>query len=237
MAYNIKTNTSYVVNTFSDWVTKYKEQQLQHSHDQSMMTLMTPDESLLVIGPPRLIAGEDPVDADFTVVGLVNTIQYTETAQITPMKAIGSRRHIFAKTNAPVTGSIGRLMVLGSNLYRALYSLTSAEDYLSLSTTMVNKDEGDTAWYTNIEEDLFRIPFGMGIVYASPATMDEGLIYAAEYFEVCVLQSRQASLQTGQAMIMENVSFMADRIVPMHSTYLSKDVNPWGGSGTPTTTT
>lgn len=235
MAYNIKTDTTAVVNDFAAWVSAYKEQQIQHSHDQSMMTLMTPDEALLVVGPPRLSttqydSGTSLSATDFAIVGFVNTIQYNEQAQVTPMKALGSRRHIFAKTNAPVTGSIGRMMILGSNMLRALYSMTSASDVLELDTTAVNNGEEDSAWYTNLEEDLFRIPFGMGIVYAAPATMDVGTIYSAEYFEVCVIQNRQASIQSGQAMIMENVSFMADRIVPFMSSYTSESANPWGGA-------
>ncbi len=74
-------------------------------------------------------------------------------------------------------------------------------------------------WFTNLEEDLFRIPFGLGIIFRSPTTEVAGGTTAvgADYLENVSIQSRNVSLQSGQAFIMEQVSFLADRVVPWTS--------------------
>jgi hypothetical protein len=242
MSYNIKNKASGLVTTLDAWVKGYKEQQVEYSHDQSQFTLMSPDESMLLIGPARLTDSSLPLGTStsgndtYNIVGFAANLSYQETATVQPMKAIGSRRHIFAKSNAPVTGSISRLMILGSNAIKSIYK-TIAKNAATDKTLETNpfvkvsgSDSTSAQWFTNIEEDLFRIPFGLAVVYASPATLDQGKIYAAEYFEVCVLTSRQVTMQTGQATIMENVSFMADRVVPFVNTIKDTSANsdnPW----------
>ena len=234
MSYNIITDepmSTPVRTDVSTWITNYKEQFIEHSHDQSTFSLVTPDDSLIFIGPPRL-AGKD--HTEFYAVGFVNSFNYSEQSQVQPMKAIGSRRHIFARTNAPVQGSIGRVMVLGSNLYRALYAMTGLSDKIANRNSKFSV--GDTAdkssWYTNLEEDLFRVPFGLGIIYNSPASIaaDQNKQSAgAEYIEMIQLQNRSVGFQAGGAMIMEQVSFVADRVVPWHG-YSGPEFNV-GASG------
>lgn len=218
MGYNIITDrpmSSPVRTDITTWMKTYKQQFIEHSHDQSTLSLVTPDDSLIFVGPPRLVGSNR---TEFYAVGFVNSFNYNEQSQVQPVKAIGSRRHIFARTNAPVTGSIARLMVLGSNLYRALYALSefpnSIKDRNSYFAVGANGEK--SSWYTNLEEDLFRIPFGLGIIYNSPASMAEtsDKSAGAEYIEMIQLNSRSVGFQSGGAMIMEQVSFMADRVIP-----------------------
>jgi hypothetical protein len=180
-----------------------------------MMTLATPDDSIMVVGPPRLAgAGK----AEFYTVGLVSNITYSESAMVQPMKAIGSRRHIFSRSNAPVQGSIGRLVALGANLYRALYAVSEIDTFAGPKDTKFSKNNEDSdAWFANLEEDIFRIPFGLGIIYLSPANgaaNDGKSAVGADYLECCTIVNRNVGMQSGQAMIMEQVAFMADRVIP-----------------------
>lgn len=200
--------------TRENWQKKYKDAFVETQHDVSQLTLALPDDSLVVFGPPRLSHGSG--DERFHVVGFLNTIQYSETRQVQPLKAIGSRRHIFAATNSPVQGSIGRLLFVGQNLLRAFYANAEfGTDITKRNSKYELKESGTDAWYTNVEEDLFRVPFGMGIIYNSPATLaGQKKVIGAEYFEVCTIVSKQMSVQSGQAMLMEQVQFMADRVVP-----------------------
>lgn len=221
MSYNIITDKPMSTPVRTDpsaWMKQYKEQFIEHSHDQSTFSLVTPDDSLIFVGPPRL-AGTG--STEFYAVGFVNSFNYSEQSQVQPMKAIGSRRHIFARTNAPVQGSIGRVMVLGSNLYRALYALTGLSDVIAnRNSKFAVGDNGDkSSWYTNLEEDLFRIPFGLGIIYNSPASIAENSTKSAgaEYIEMIQLQNRSVGFQAGGVMIMEQVSFIADRVIPWHA--------------------
>ena len=220
MAYDFITVTEQTpVSDIASWANKYLEQHIQRSHDEAPFTLATPDDSLVVVGPPRLAQAGS---ANLFPVGFVNTVQYSESRQVQPLKAIGSRRHIFASTNSPVQGSIGRMLILGSNLARALYAVASEEDLGVVSEKATHKvadrdDISSSSWFTNLEEDLFRIPIGIGIIYQSPGTMTDKTsdeVVGADYIEVCQLINRNVSLQSGQAMIMEQVSFMADRVIP-----------------------
>lgn len=217
MAYNLITDAPLSTPVGTDglnaWVDNYKNQFINQSHDLSQLSLVLPDDSLVVMGPARLsgVSGDD----NFYPVGFLNSMQYSETRQVQPLKSIGSRRHIFAATNGPVQGNIGRLLFLGTNLYRAMYALAEHPARITDRNSTYAIGSGESAsWYTNAEEDLFRIPVGIGIIYNSPASMAGKKSAGAEYLEVCVLTNRNVSLQSGQAMIMEQVSFMADRVVP-----------------------
>lgn len=227
MSYKILENPpASGLTTIDAWTKDIKEQHLEVSHDQSMLTLANPDESLIVVGPPRL-QGDD---AEFHIVGMVNNLQYAEQSQVQPMKAIGSRRHVFSRTNAPTQGSIGRMLFLGPNLYRALYQIANGENLLSNSKVSGSGDE-TSAWYANLEEDLFRIPFGMGIIYRSPVNNASNTNIGADYIEVMNLVNRNVSIQSGQTMIMEQVSFMADRVIPWTSYQSEADVSSENPAG------
>ncbi len=101
----------------SAWVDKYKKAFVEHQHDISQLTLVLPDDCLVVVGPPRLSHASS--DSSFYPVGFPNSINISETRTVQPLKAVGSRRHIFAATNAPVQGSIGLLLFPGRNLLNA----------------------------------------------------------------------------------------------------------------------
>lgn len=229
MSYNIYTdkddfygggaNGPRTTTKLDEWMKGYKEANIESMHIESMATLGTPDECLIVAGPPRLSSA---TDGDFPIVGMINGLQYTESSQVQPLKAIGSRRHIFSKTNLPVQGSIQRLVIVGRNLFRALYGQIELQTPLGLEAvnakTAGDKSHGlNVAWLHNLEEDIFRVPFGLGLIYSCPGALAKQATtrtLGGEYLECCVLQSRTTSIQSGQTMIMEQVQFMADRVVP-----------------------
>ena len=57
-------------------------------------------------------------------------------------------------------------------------------------------------------------PFGLAAIFR---TKMRDLI-GAVYLELCMVQSYSAGFTAGQAMIMENVSGMCDRVLPFHPT-------------------
>jgi hypothetical protein len=206
-----------VNHSIDSWVKNYKEVFVQHPHDTSQLTLVLPDDCLLVAGPTRLRHASSGDSADFFPIGFANSINHSESRQVQPLKAIGSRRHIFAATNAPVQISIGRMLVLGMNTLRSLYAnATFGEDMDTNAKYSHRKDDNSAAWYSNLEEDIFRVPIGLGIIYNSPATLSnqQYMTAGAEYFEVCTLVNKNVAIQSGQAMIMEQVTLMADRCIP-----------------------
>lgn len=220
--------------TISDWASKYGENNIEYKMDQTMLTLCTPDDSLVFVGPPRLtnmgVDINNPQSQDvspfnnFRIIGFMNNLSYSETAQIQPLKAIGSRRHFFSKSNMVVQGSIARMVLLGTNLFRLLYGVTD-DSWMDDKTKYRhgNFNDGDNLTYANLEEDIYRIPFGLGIIYSAPGLnaaqnfnqLPNGAAISAEYIECCVLQSRRISLTTGSGIVLEDVSFLADRVLPL----------------------
>lgn len=204
-----------VVTDPSGWISNYKEQFVEHYHDTSQLTFVHPDDCLIVAGPPRLAlaTGSDV----FHTIGFVSNIQYTETRTVQPLKAIGSRRHVFGISNAPVQISMSRIMVVGRNLLNSFYAnATFGSDITDRNSKYdIQANSEDGTWWTNLEEDVFRVPFGLGIIWDSAATLaGQSNHAAAEYIEVCTLVNRSQAIQSGQAVLMENVTMMADRIVP-----------------------
>ena len=230
----------------STWADQFKEQMLEINHDDARFDFVSADDSLLVAGPARLYDAANPgslipgaqedkgPNAIFYVIGSCQNVQITETSQIQPLKAIGSRRHLFTKTNTPAQVSMARMMFFGPNLARALYGSTAlkpmAEDASSGYNQANNKyaqgyDTLDKSKFlTNLEEDLYRTPIGIGIIYHTPRTAGSaktktGLAVGAEYLECCYLQSRQVSIQAQQTVVMEQVQLVADRVVPWDAYY------------------
>lgn len=220
------------------WIQNYKEVFLEHPHDTSQLTLILPDDCLVVAGPTRLrhtgykaktdytgtsslgtdIASSAENLPDFHIIGFANNVTHTETRQVQPLKALGSRRHIFSATNTPVQIQMTRFMILGINTLRSLYgSALFGKDIYDRNSQYANiSGSDDASWFNNVEEDIFRVPIGIGIIYNSPATLAGSMqrIAGAEYFEACTLVSKNTSIQSGQTMVMEQVSLLADRAVP-----------------------
>lgn len=223
------------VTSLDNWVSQYKEAFIETQHDTSQLTLINPDDCLVVFGPPRLSQanGSSSDTGLFYPVGFLNMLQVSESRQVQPLKALGSRRHIFSATNTPVQGTIGRMLFLGQNVLHAIYGNAS----FGADTTDRNSKYGEgAAIYANLEEDIFRVPFGMGVFLNSPASVAgqtgaggyHGSVY---YYEACTLLNKSLSLQAGQTMVMEQVSFMADRCIPMEGVNIVEEGWVGGGQG------
>jgi len=205
------------VTTVSNWVDKYKEAFVEHQHDLAQMTLILPDDSLIVAGPPRLSMADS--DTSFHVIGFVQDLQYNDSKNTQYLKALGSRRHIPASTNVPVQGSCNRMLFLGRNFLNAVYANATFNENITDRNSKFDANlDMSGAWWANLDEDVFRIPFGLGVIYNSPASLagkGNAVKQAmAEYLECCTFTTRSVTMQAGQAMIMESVQFVADRVVP-----------------------
>ena len=202
-----------IATSIDDWVGTYKNAYIQKMHDATQMDVVLPDDCLILAGPPRLSGSSTEV----TPIGFVTSFSMQEQRQVQPMKAIGSYRHVFTATNSPVTLSFERLLIDGPNLMRSLYG----EWTRSNTTEFKNEAFVESDWFMNLEDDIYRIPFGLGLVYYNPRTLSGAdnsgntmTSPGADYFEGCVVQSCSMSIQQGQTAIMENVQVLCDRRVP-----------------------
>lgn len=210
------------------WVQNYKEAFVEHPHDTSQLTLVLPDDCLMVSGPPRLRHASS-ADDDFHIIGFANNVSHSESRNVQPLKAIGSRRHIFAATNQPVQIQMNRMMILGLNTLRSLYAdARFGKDIYNRNSKYGNiADVDDASWFSNLEEDIFRVPIGLGIIYNAPASLGGYMkkCAGAEYFEVCTIVSKQVAMTAHDAMIMENVTMLADRCIPWTSSVNTSNLN------------
>jgi len=215
------------VTDISEWANQYKEQSIEMHNSRGMFDLASPDDSLLVAGPARF--SDSTQTGSFYVIGVCQQIQIQEQSNVQPVKSIGTRRMLFTKSNAPVSISIGRMMFYGKNLARALYTQVTSS-FADVNTSSQKFAQGGdyaaSKYLTNLEEDLYRTPFGLGIIYHTPrsaalAKSGSNDAVGAEFAECCYLVSRATSIQSGQTTIMENVQILADRMVPW-DTYSQK---------------
>ena len=203
-------NEDTIADSYSSWKQNYKDTHIQKVHDSSQMDVVLPDDCLLLAGPPRFAGSSTEV----VPIGFVTSFQMQESRQVQPMKAIGSRRHVFTATNAPVTLSMERMLIDGPNLMASLYGDWDYEKFN-------NEKYIESAWFMNLEDDIYRIPFGLGVIYHTPRTLSGAnssgntmVAPGADYFEGCVIQSCSMGIQQGQTAIMENVQILCDRRVP-----------------------
>jgi hypothetical protein len=63
----------------------------------------------------------------------------------------------------------------------------------------------------NLDSEAMLIPFGMAVMFRDKAGNDLGSFY----LECCMINSYSVQLAAGQNVIMENVSAVCDRILPV----------------------
>ena len=218
--YDSEKSTKYVADTDTQWNDQYKDAFLEQSHDFSELSLILPDDCLVLVGPPRYPFWN--VSNATKALGFLQGVTISQTSAVQPLKAIGSRRHIMAKTNQPVSVQINRMMFTSGTLLGSLYSVISSstghindnQTYKAGTiSTLSDIKNGKGEMYTNLEDDLYRIPFGLRIFLGSPTIVANETTKPSILIEGCTLQAHTMSLNSGDAMVMEQVSIVADRVV------------------------
>ena len=78
-------------------------------------------------------------------------------------------------------------------------------------------------FFINLDSELFLVPLGLGSVFR-----DKTHNYVGGFFaELCMITSYAIGWNAGQNLILENVSGLADRLLPFGSNSASK--SPHGG--------
>jgi hypothetical protein len=197
----------------SDWVAQ--ENYVERLMDNSAFTAAHPDDTLVLAGPARFGVGGNDID-DFIdsllPIGSMMNFTMAANAPVQPLTAIGSGRTFFVRGKGNITFSIGRLFVNGRNLLRVLY--TSA---IQQGIKIHQMDDPAMARYeneqyvVNLDSELFYVPFGMACLFRDKSRSPVG----AFYIELAMLNTYNIGIASGQAMIMENINGVADRILPI----------------------
>jgi len=192
----------------------FQNKYVERVMDNASYTAAHPDDTLVLAGPARK-PNQDPSQQSagaLQAIGMLQSIQFSQSKPTQPLMAIGSGRSFFVSGKAQTQFSIGRLFINAKNLLRVLYK--NAE----LSGLDVSKFDDPAAankgdyYLTNLDSELYYIPFGLACLFRSKARDSIGGFYA----ELCLINSYGVGVNAGQNMLMESVNGVADRILPFN---------------------
>lgn len=200
---------------------KFQDHYVERVMDNAAYQAAHPDDTLVLAGPARYssITGngkETTGIASLLAMGMLQSIQFTQTKPTQPMMAIGSGRSFFVSGKAQTQWNIARLFVNGRNLLRVLYhnfieqgqkdNTADASEFDDPASVHKNSN-----FFINLDSELYYIPFGMGAIFRNKLHDFVGAFYS----ELSMINSYGVGIQAGQNMILENVSGVSDRLLPM----------------------
>jgi hypothetical protein len=193
--------------------------QVERVLDNATYDAAHPDDTLLLAGPARRDVALPGTTSPRTLMalGMFTTFALSSSAPVQPMMAIGSGRSFYVRGKSQSTWNIQRVMINGRNLLRALY-------HNAVEVNGLNPDKFDdpaapagqprSQFFINLDSELFYIPFGMAIVMRTKSRT----LVASCYLELSLINSYGLQIGAGQAMIMEAVSGLCDRVLPFNTT-------------------
>jgi len=190
--------------------------------DDAAYTAGHPDDTLVLAGPPRKdVAKEEATSGwpSLMAIGMLQGFQFNSQKPTQPMQAIGSGRTYFVSGKSQTTWRLGRLFCNGRNLLRVLYhnAVAGGVKIQNFDDKPVAETANDM-YFINLDSELYYIPMGIAAIFRDKA---KDLI-GAVYLELCMIQSYGVGFNAGQAMIMEDVNGMCDRVLPWHPTSVCK---------------
>ena len=198
-----------------NWV--FQQNHVERHMDNAAYEAAHPDDTLVLAGPPReksLGNGGENGGASgvgsLLAIGMLQSVQFTQSKPTQPMMAIGSGRSFFVSGKAQTQWNIARLFVNGRNLLRVLY-----HNAVAAGVDVSNFDDQaaaakDSQYFINLDSELYYVPFGLAAFFRNKAHS----VVGAFYCELAMINSYAIGMTAGQNMILENVSGMADRLLP-----------------------
>lgn len=214
-----------VTNSVDNW--SYAENHVERNQDNFAFTSAHPNNTLVLAGPARFPSGVTNPAEELLPLGSTQSFSWAQQRPVQPLMALGSARTFFSVGKSQVSFNLGRFVVNGRNLLRALYSEAvrsgiSIKDFHERPV----RSEGTEQFFANLDSELFYIPFGICVLFRSVSNDPVGAVY----IELCMLNSIQMGYSAGQSMIMESASGIADRIRPVYPASLT------GAKGSPSST-
>jgi hypothetical protein len=190
--------------------------------DNAAYTSAHPDDTLVLAGPPRELNAVQNATTGWQsllAIGMIQGFQFNSQKPTQPMQAIGSGRSYFVSGKSQTTWRIGRLFCNGRNLLRVLYhnAVAGGLQVQNFDDKPVAENATDM-YYMNLDSELYYVPFGIAAIFKDKI---QNLI-GAVYLELCMVQSYGVGFNAGQAMIMEDVNGLCDRVLPFHPSAVAK---------------
>lgn len=210
----------------------FQDNYVEREMDNAAYSAAHPDDTLVLAGPPRKASiGNGRLTTSpgsLLAIGMLQSIQFTQTKPTQPMMAIGSGRSFFVSGKAQTQWTIGRLFVNGRNLLRVLYH--NAVNGTGMDVSRFDDPAAKTAksnFFINLDSELYYIPFGLAAFFRNKAHDLVGSFYS----ELSMINSYAISMSAGQNMVLENVSGLADRLLPLEMSQIAGAPTAQQGQG------
>lgn len=216
-----------VVKNFDTW--KFQESYVERVMDNAAYTAAHPDDTLVLAGPARKVNITQGGAVGMLAIGMLQAVNFTQTKPTQPMMAIGSGRSFYVSGKAQTQWTMGRLFVNGRNLLRVLYhnAVAGGIDPSLFDDQATDSTAPGQKYFINLDSELFLIPFGMGAVFRDKTHGFCGGFYG----ELMMITSYAIGWNAGQNLVLENVSGMADRLLPFGSGASTAGIRPHAGGG------
>lgn len=216
-----------VVKNFDTW--KFQESYVERVMDNAAYTAAHPDDTLVLAGPARKVNITQGGAVGMLAIGMLQAVNFTQTKPTQPMMAIGSGRSFYVSGKAQTQWTMGRLFVNGRNLLRVLYhnAIAGGVDPSLFDDQATDSTAPGQKYFINLDSELFLIPFGMGAVFRDKTHGFCGGFYG----ELMMITSYAIGWNAGQNLVLENVSGMADRLLPFGSGAATAGIRPHAGGG------
>jgi hypothetical protein len=190
---------------------RYQAQYVERIMDNAAYTAAHPDDTLVLVGPPRkkMWKAGHP-DRDLVAIGMLQAFQVAQQKPTMPVQTIGSGRSFFLSGKSSVTWQAGRLFVKGPNFIKALYANALAAGVKPDTFDEPVRATPTSDYLVNLDSELLLVPFGLAVAFRDKSHNTLGGVY----LELCCMNSWTIGANAGQNMIMENVAGMCDRLLP-----------------------
>lgn len=215
------TNNIGITDSTLNW--NFQQSHIERHMDNAAYEAAHPDDTLVLAGPPRKSSiGNESGGANGTgigklwPIGMLQSVSFSSSKPTQPMMAIGSGRSFYVSGKSQSQFNIARLFINGRNLLRALYAnaVGSGLDVSKFDDPAALAPGGAglaSQHFINLDSELFYIPFGMAVLFRNKSHAWVGAFYA----ELLMINSFAVGFNAGQNMIMENVSGVCDRLLPL----------------------
>lgn len=207
-----------------DW--EFQSNHVERHMDNSAYQAAHPDDTLVLAGPARFgsmdQSGNGKGVSTLLAIGALQSVQFNQSKPTQPMMAIGSGRSFFVSGKAQTSWSIARLFINGRNLLRVLYhnAVAGGLDVHRFDDPAAKHKNSN--YFINLDSELYYIPFGLAAFFRNKAHDLVGSFYC----ELSMINSYSVGMAAGQSMILENVSGMADRLLPMELSSIATGYGP-----------
>jgi hypothetical protein len=216
---------NYQASTLANW--SFREFHLAADRGgKNQGQFMTPEATLIAAGPARLEdLGGTSIDQAVVPIAITDNVSVNQNKMLQQIFEIGSRRSYFVSGHTTGNVSISRPMFNGPSLMRVLTARSGDLDGLDnpAGVGRINgRPVGDPAnqaydestestLYINMQAEVFDRPLGL-LVYMID---QRNVPYGAFYIEDCNVQAHNMGIASQAMTIVEGVSLMFDRILPV----------------------